>query len=353
MNIDDKSIKDVCDLCYCKKGTGMSENKSLFYFLDLWWQQRTALNTSISKSNLPQPTISHKWFPTYGNAIFTLLVLGSLLWAQSVGAISVGAPLTTSDSAGTIAYQGRLADNSGSPLTQTVNMTFRLYAAASGGVPLWEEGWTGANSVQVSDGLFNVMLGSLNPIGQAVITGNNNLFLGITVGTDSEMSPRVQLGSVPFATQALTVPDGSITTAKLADGAVTSAKLNQSLQSGSACLNLPTQVTLQSNYGRVPVSGLKLTLTMDRESTVLIWSTGENTYTPLDGGHSGSSIYLGETEVTNVSRIPSNEGWVDFAMIKQVQIPAGTHTLDFRSFALSNGTATYSVDTCLQYLVFG
>ncbi len=84
------------------------------------------------------------------------------------------------------------------------------------GSPLWEEQWTGANSVQVSDGLFNVMLGSVNPIGQAVITGNSNLFLGITVGTDSEMSPRVQLGSVPFATQALTVPDGSITTAKLA-----------------------------------------------------------------------------------------------------------------------------------------
>lgn len=112
-------------------------------------------------------------------------------------------------------------------------MSFRLYSAASGGAPLWEEQWTGANSVQVSDGLFNVMLGSLNPIGQSVITGNNNLFLGITVGTDSEMSPRVQLGSVPFATQALTVPDGSITKAKLAadvsleppDGSVTTVKL--------------------------------------------------------------------------------------------------------------------------------
>jgi hypothetical protein len=51
------------------------------------------------------------------------------------------------------------------------------------------------------------------------------LWLGITVGTDDEMTPRVQLGSVPFAVQALTVPDGSITTAKIADGAVTQAKL--------------------------------------------------------------------------------------------------------------------------------
>ena len=39
------------------------------------------------------------------------------------------------------------------------------------------------------------------------------------------MTPRVQLGSVPFAMQALTVPDGSVTTDKLSDGAVTSAKL--------------------------------------------------------------------------------------------------------------------------------
>jgi len=31
----------------------------------------------------------------------------------------------------------------------------------------------------------------------------------------------VQLGSAPFAVQALTVPDGSITTEKIADGAVT------------------------------------------------------------------------------------------------------------------------------------
>ena len=80
--------------------------------------------------------------------------------------------------------------------------------------------------MQVSDGLFNVMLGSLTPIPQNVITGHDPLFLGITVGTDDEMTPRVQLGNVPFAVQALTVPDGSVTTPKIADGAVTSAKLN-------------------------------------------------------------------------------------------------------------------------------
>jgi len=82
-----------------------------------------------------------------------------------------------------------------------------------------------------------VMLGSLTPIPQSVIAGNSNLFLGITVGTDNEMSPRIQLGSVPFAVQALTVPDGSISKAKLAadisidppNGSITSVKLAENL----------------------------------------------------------------------------------------------------------------------------
>jgi len=165
--------------------------------------------------------------PHPGTLILTIIVVLGLLWAQSVGALPLGRPM--SDTAGistsTIAYQGRLADTAGAPLTGTYGMIFRLYSASSGGVPLWEEQWTGSSSVAVSDGLFNVMLGSLTPIPQGTITGNNSLFLGITVGSDDEMTPRVQLGSVPYATQALTVPDSAVSTAKLANAAVTNAKI--------------------------------------------------------------------------------------------------------------------------------
>ncbi len=158
-------------------------------------------------------------------------MIGLLVIAQFAGAL----PLPTSQSAirnlpsaistSTIAHQGRLADASGAPFTGTYNMIFRLYDAASGGAPLWEENWNGSNGVRVSAGLFNVMLGSLNAIPAALITGHASLFLGITVGADDEMTPRVQLGSVPFAVQALTVPDVRVTTAKIADGAVTQGKL--------------------------------------------------------------------------------------------------------------------------------
>ena len=164
-----------------------------------------------------------KWLPTRGNVILTLMAVAVLVLAQTTGILSLAAQDDSpADSpAGLVAYQGRLADSDGNPLTGTYNMIFRLYeSSGAGALPLWEEQWTGPNSVGVSDGLFNVMLGSLNPIPQEVVTGNATLWLGITVDTDDEMSPRVQLGSVPFAVQANTVPDESITSIKIADGTI-------------------------------------------------------------------------------------------------------------------------------------
>jgi len=192
----------------------MKAKKHLNLRIPLWWPSSPGWRR-LARALTPHP----------GTLIVVLVVLAAILWAQSVGALPLRAPAAAGTSTGTIAYQGRLADADGAPITDTVNMEFRLYDVAAGGIFLWEELWTGSNSVQVSDGLFNVMLGRLNPIPQSVTTEHDSLFLGITVGTDDEMTPRVQLGSVPFAVQALTVPDGSVTTEKIADEAVTQAKL--------------------------------------------------------------------------------------------------------------------------------
>jgi hypothetical protein len=140
----------------------------------------------------------HALLPTPGNVLFTLLVAAVLFWVQTGGAFP-GNATSPSSSTDTIAYQGRLADAAGNPLTGTYNMTFKLYDVAMSGSALWTETWSGGNAVQVSDGLFNVLLGSITSISQSVIEDNATLWLGIKVGTDTEMIPRVQLGAVPYA----------------------------------------------------------------------------------------------------------------------------------------------------------
>ncbi len=170
-----------------------------------------------------------KWLPTPGNILFTILIAAILLYTQGADAfpdLSAREALSNTSTT-TLPYQGRLTSNEGTPITSTVAMTFNLYNVASGGSSLWSESWA---SVSVNSGLFSALLGSTNPISPTLITENPSLWLGIKVGTDSEMTPRVQIGSVPFALQALTVPPGAITTTMLADGSVTLAKLDPSLQ---------------------------------------------------------------------------------------------------------------------------
>ena len=109
----------------------------------------------------------------------------------------------------TMSYQGILKDKNNSALTGTYAMVFSIYNAV--GPAVWHE----TQSVTASGGLFNVTLGSVTALTPAVFDGNAK-FIGIAVGTDSEMTPRTALMPVLYAFRA-SVADS------LSTGAVTSA----------------------------------------------------------------------------------------------------------------------------------
>ena len=92
-----------------------------------------------------------------------------------------------------ISFQGYLLQSSGQPLAGPVAVTFKLYAAASGGPALWSETH---GAVVPANGIVNVALGSQTPLGLAF---DQPYFLGITVGGDAEMTPRTPLASLPYA----------------------------------------------------------------------------------------------------------------------------------------------------------
>ena len=99
---------------------------------------------------------------------------------------------------GQINFQGRLTDGLGAPVADgQYGLGFSLYYTASGGSALWSE----VQTVWVAKGIFSVALGQPgNEMSADLFTAG--LYLGVTVGSDAEMIPRLPLNSVAFAFKA-------------------------------------------------------------------------------------------------------------------------------------------------------
>lgn len=99
----------------------------------------------------------------------------------------------------TLDYQGYLADSGGVPLTGSVNVSVSFYTESVGGTSLW----TQASSPTLTNGRFTVVLDGSG--GNAFPTSlfDQQLYVGLTVDTDPEMTPRQSLTSVPSAFEAI------------------------------------------------------------------------------------------------------------------------------------------------------
>jgi hypothetical protein len=244
-------------------------------------------------------------------------------------------PQTPTSSTDTIAYQGRLADANGNPLTGTYNMVFKLYDVAASGTALWTETWSGGSAVQVNDGLFNVLLGSITPIPQNVIEENDTLWLGVRVGTDAEMVPRVQIGSVPYAVESLVVPDLSVTTEKLTDGAVTSAKLDVT----EAYSYVATQENTTSPTWTTLPTPDSVSFSLDKTQWVNIHYGAITAVNP--GYPAFISVVIDGTSTATDTTIEQWGGNITIQGIHRVQLSAGPHTISLQYHTHAGGTATY------------
>jgi hypothetical protein len=151
-----------------------------------------------------------RWLlPSPGTVIFVAV----LLWGQSAGALPLARQaVPASPSTTTISYQGRLADAGGTPIDGPVTLQFALYATDVDPTPLW--GPETHPNVPVAAGLFSVALGAEGSGIPLEVLGGD-LWLEVVVNGET-LSPRERLGAVPYAMQAMTVPDGAIHNRNLA-----------------------------------------------------------------------------------------------------------------------------------------
>jgi hypothetical protein len=121
-------------------------------------------------------------------------ILRRTVAALLFSAAALCSPFASAAVPSTVTHQGRLYDASGKPITGTLSVKFALYASVAATTSIWTETYM----VTFDQGYFSVELGSVTPLDTTVLDGST-LYLGITVGTDPEMTPRSPVASVPYA----------------------------------------------------------------------------------------------------------------------------------------------------------
>ena len=104
-------------------------------------------------------------------------------------------PLSASGVPAFLTHQGHILGSNNSPVTGSANVTFKLYANATGG----SAAWTQTVAVTFDNGFYSVVLGPGTPTLSADLFDASALYLGVTLEGQSEFEPRHQITSVPYA----------------------------------------------------------------------------------------------------------------------------------------------------------
>jgi hypothetical protein len=128
--------------------------------------------------------------------------------------------------------QGILTDEAGTPVLDDIHMVdFSIYDVESGGAALWTE----SRAVATNGGLFNMVLGEVNPIPASLFSGADR-WLGMALTGSTEMTPRQRLTAAPYVYRALNadsagfafaIANNSVTSGKIANGSILFADLGQ------------------------------------------------------------------------------------------------------------------------------
>jgi trimeric autotransporter adhesin len=129
----------------------------------------------------------------------------------------------------TLSYQGLLTDSSGATVPDgSYGLVFRLYQTSTGGSSLWQE----TRTLQTHRGVFAANLGEVTPL---TLPFDRPYWLGIQLGADPELTPRMELSSSAYSLNSMRADSSRsvqrplstpITNAELANRSVTLSKID-------------------------------------------------------------------------------------------------------------------------------
>jgi site-specific recombinase XerD len=141
----------------------------------------------------------------FGIALIIAVILGLRIYQPFLSVES--APEVLASQVGPsrqIGFQGKLEDEEGLPITKESNIRFLIYNSktASESALLWQE----VQTIKPDPtGSFSVSLGKNAPLRQNLFTDHPALFLGISIGTRPELTPREALASYGLSSNSKTL----------------------------------------------------------------------------------------------------------------------------------------------------
>jgi len=212
-------------------------------------------------------------------------------------------------------YQGYLTDTLGSPIEDSLDMTFKIYDAATLGNVLWSETQL---DVPVERGVFSVLLGNVNSIPDTAFTQGTDRWLELTLEGPQTLSPRMRITAVGYAYTA-----AYCDTAEYARSAATD---------NDWVRGTPDSVLFTANYLGVARGGANNMLYGDNVHTHTNFGgsectsgfSGQNyTYATICGGRYNNAF----TDFATVVGGDSNSGtWYSFVGGGQSNSAGGSHT---------------------------
>lgn len=283
------------------------------------------MESQKSKVKIQKLTPNAKYVIKICSGVFTLvLLIPVLLTSHLLPLTSVHAATGIND---TINFQGKLVDDDGLNVADsTYSVVFSLYDVSSGGTAIWTE----TQSVETTDGLFQVHLGSITDLPGSVDFNMDNIYLGIKVGSDAEMTPRIRFAAVPYAfnaqkvagltvtdtTGTLTIPNGA--TIQFGNAFTTGSHALTLTTTGSTNITLPTTGTLLTQAGSETMTNKTIGstgLTFSGSGTDVVTVSNEDfTVTPNGSGDTilssdfDSGVSIGSS--SNTSAVLSISGGI-------------------------------------------
>lgn len=162
----------------------------------------------------------------------------------------------------TLSFQGRLLNNTNTPITVETPLRFALYNSptATGAAMLWEEK---QDVTPDQNGNFSTTLGLQNRIDQHFFTDNPSLYIGIAIGDNQELLPRQQIPTTNYAADSKTVEGLK----PITDSPDKAQNVLLALDStGNLTIGGAASHTFQATGGQFAMSGQALLLTTNPDS---------------------------------------------------------------------------------------